>query len=87
MTLEMIERDLNTLKPFLKPQMITIVGGEPTLHPKLVEIIKLVKQIRIDDRCMVITNGKLLPKMKEEFLEGAGDIENLHLWHYGPSRD
>lgn len=80
MTLEMIERDLAALKPILKPQMITIVGGEPTLHPKLVEIIKLVKQIRIDDRCMVITNGKLLPKMTEDFWK---ELEILKISIYG----
>lgn len=67
MDLETAQRDLETLRPILHPHSVAIVGGEPTLHPKLVDFIKLVKLIRMDDRCMVITNGKLLPKMKDDF--------------------
>lgn len=67
MPLDMIERDLFALKPILKPKNVTVVGGEPTLHKELAEILRLLKRIRIDEQSMVITNGKLLPRMKEEF--------------------
>lgn len=80
MSLEMIERDLNVLKPILHPHSVTIVGGEPTLHPQLIEIIRLVKSIRMDDRCMVITNGKILPKMTEDFWK---ELEILKISVYG----
>lgn len=69
MTLEMIERDLLALKPLIKVVNMSVVGGEPTLHKDLPDILRLLKKIRIDDRSMVITNGKLLPRMKDEFWE------------------
>lgn len=80
MTMEMIERDLNVLKPILHPKSVTIVGGEPTIHKQIVDIIRLVKRIRIDDRCMVVTNGKILHKMTEEFWQ---ELEILRLSVYG----
>lgn len=67
MPLEMVKRDLESLKPFIYPESINIVGGEPLLHPNLVDLMRIVSEIRIDTEHVVITNGKLLPKMSEEF--------------------
>ncbi len=67
MSLDQIERDLTTLKTVLKTTTLNIVGGEPTLHPKLLEIMRLVKRIRIDEQTHLITNGSLLPRMGDDF--------------------
>lgn len=67
MTLETIERDLLALKPILRCRNLNLVGGEPLLHKQLVEIMRLVKSIRIDETTCVITNGTLLPRMGAEF--------------------
>lgn len=67
MTLEMIARDLLALKPFLKLHSLNLVGGEPLLHKEIVEVMRLLKRIRIDESTTVITNGTLLPRMSDEF--------------------
>lgn len=67
MSLEEIERDLEALRPILKPKNITVVGGEPLLHPELLQILQLLKRLRVDEQTWLITNGTLLPRMSEEF--------------------
>jgi len=67
MPLDMIERDLLALRPILKPRSVNVVGGEPLLHPEIAEILKLLKRIRIDEKTVVITNGTLLPRMRDDF--------------------
>ncbi len=79
MPLEMMERDLRALKPFLSCGSVQILGGEPLLHPQIVEAIRLVKSIRLDRMTSVITNGSLLPRMKEEFWR---ELEHLQISIY-----
>ena len=67
MSLGEILRDLTALKAVFRCTNLNLVGGEPTLHPQLIEIMRLVKEIRIDDQTHVITNGSRLPYMPEEF--------------------
>lgn len=67
LTLPQIERDLLSLKPVVSFQSCQLVGGEPLLHKDIVEIMRLMKRIRIDVSTVVITNGTLLPRMPEEF--------------------
>lgn len=67
MPLEMIERDLTALKPILKCHSVQVLGGEPLLHPQIVEVLRLVKRVGLGRQMTVITNGALLPKMSDEF--------------------
>lgn len=80
MSLEEIERDLTILKPILKPQNLNVVGGEPTLHQDIVEILRLLKRIRIDVQTHVITNGSMLRYMHGDFWK---NLEGLKLSIYG----
>lgn len=67
LSINQIERDLLSLKPVVAFQSCQLVGGEPLLHKDIVEIMRLMKRIRIDTSTVVITNGTLLPRMTEEF--------------------
>lgn len=67
MDLETIEHDFKLLKDLVHFQFTSICGGEPLLHPKLVEIMNLIKSIRIDVNHLITTNGKLLPRMSDDF--------------------
>lgn len=67
LSLETIERDLLALKPVVKFSSCQLVGGEPTLHKDIVEIMRLMKRVRIDLSTVVITNATLLPRMSEDF--------------------
>jgi hypothetical protein len=82
MPLEMIERDLDALKPILRCRNIQLVGGEPTLHKQIVDVMRLVKAINIGN-LSVITNGSLLHRMPEEFWS---ELEYLQISIY-PGKD
>lgn len=73
-------RDLEMLKPFARFEMVTLVGGEPLLHPAIVDFIRMAHHSGIAEKVCVITNGSLLPKMSEEFWEA---LEVLRISIYG----
>lgn len=72
--------DLNALKPFVHFNQVALVGGEPLLHPKLMEFIHAAKEVGIADEVCVVTNGMLLPKMNTAFWES---LDSLRLSIYG----
>jgi hypothetical protein len=76
---EMVEHDLLRLRTVLHAGCLHLVGGEPLLHKGLTDIIKLVKRIRLADSTLVITNGKLLPRMDEDFWR---ELESLSISIY-----
>ncbi len=49
---------------------VNLIGGEPTLHPDLPEIISAVVRSRME--CFVSTNGSLLDEGMTEALAGSG---------------
>lgn len=67
MSVEEIERDLMALKSFLTLAHWNLVGGETLLAKNIVEVMRLLKRVRMDDSTVVITNGSLLPRMSEDF--------------------
>ncbi len=62
-----VEKDLTHLATFLHADKWGALGGEPTLHAKLVDILHIVRDSGICDEIEVWTNGLTLPKMKPEF--------------------
>lgn len=79
MSLEEIERDLTALKPLIKLRHVTVVGGEPTLHPELLEVLRLIKRIRIDEQTMLVTNGSRLKHFTDDIWR---EIEKVRLSVY-----
>lgn len=71
---EQIRRDLALLKPFIFPDYIVLIGGEPLLHPRIVEIMNIVKDAGMSNFHSVSTNGRLLPDMPDEFWKNAQDV-------------
>jgi hypothetical protein len=80
MTPETMAKDLASLKPFLHFNRIQLVGGEPTLHPELPELLRVAKKSGVGDFVSIITNGALLPKMEDEFWN---ELQILQLSVYG----
>jgi hypothetical protein len=54
-SLEEISEEINILTKKRKLSVITLLGGEPTLHPHLSAIVSLVKQRHLV--CQLLTNG------------------------------
>ena len=72
---EALKKDLNRLKGLgISVANINILGGEPLLHPRIVDLFSVVKQIFPDCNLGLLTNGLLLRKMKEEFWNSC--VEN-----------
>lgn len=80
MKLDDMIRDLDDLKNVAHFELVTLVGGEPLLHPQLVAFMHAAKASGICDKVCVVTNGSLLPRMKEEFWSA---LEVLRLSIYG----
>jgi organic radical activating enzyme len=72
-------RDFATLASCYHVEMVKLLGGEPLLHPALLEVAAAVRTTGISDRVCVVTNGVLLPRMREEFW---GAIDEIWISHY-----
>lgn len=73
-------RDLNALSLHAHFQMICLVGGEPTLHPKLLEFLLIARESGIADQVVVVTNGSRLKQMPPAFWKS---IDVLRYSMYG----
>jgi GTP 3',8-cyclase len=62
-----LARDLALATAVLAPAVFKLVGGEPLLHPEIVELLRVVRRSRIAPRLSVTTNGLLLPRMPDAF--------------------
>jgi hypothetical protein len=72
--LESFANDVNRLSRVLRAKDIRMVGGEPLLHPDIVEFLKTARRSGIADTVMITTNGLLLNSMKDEFWENVDFI-------------
>ncbi|MFZ1010217.1 MAG: radical SAM protein [Candidatus Sulfotelmatobacter sp.] len=66
---------LNLLRPVFRAGQIKILGGEPLMHPELLELMTVARDSGIFSRVRVTTNGVLLPKMPDMFWETADIVE------------
>lgn len=75
MSTETMVHDLLAAKPFMRFRNLQFVGGEPTIHPKIVEMLLWAAQVGISSDVMVITNGSRLPHMPDEFYRAIGFLQ------------
>jgi hypothetical protein len=45
---------------------LKIVGGEPLLHPQLVDLLKITRELKVAPETSITTNGHLIRRMPEE---------------------
>ena len=64
--IDVIRRDLTALGEVLHTKCVRVSGGEPLLHPQLVEILKLIRSTGITDTIQLNTNGVLLHRAPPE---------------------
>lgn len=67
---EALARDLELAASVLAPRVFKLVGGEPLLHPELVELLRVVRAARIAQEVTLTTNGLRLDRMPDAFWEG-----------------
>ena len=67
--LDQTRRDLSILSRYYHSGVFGFSGGEALLHPRLPELMDVVRESGIADRLWVYTNGLLLGQMPAEFWE------------------
>lgn len=80
--LEDIATNMTFLAKHIKADIFKLMGGEPLLHPQIVDIISIVRESRITDTIRLTTNGLLLHKMPDDFWRG---LDRLTVSNYSSS--
>ena len=75
MGVEELASDLAAIKPFMSFHRLQMVGGEPTLNSNLTALMDVARASGVCREIMVITNGSLLPKMKEDFWKALDSLQ------------
>ncbi len=57
--------DLALAARVLAPRVLKLVGGEPLLHPEIVELAAVARRSGVAPRISLTTNGLLLPRMPD----------------------
>jgi organic radical activating enzyme len=85
-TLEQIKSDLKILEQHLAVQTVSLAGGDPTMHPDLCAIVRMVHER--GHKVLLATNGILLTNDLLQQLKSAGlDIIALHIDEGQPRPD
>ena len=85
--LEQADRWLADWSPRVAVRAFTLLGGEPTVHPKLVQFVPLVRKHWPEARISIITNGFFLDRHPALplALAAAGNAEvRLSVHHHSP---
>lgn len=85
---EQVKKDADRMcQLFYDVPWIRILGGEPLMHPDIIEILDGYREKFPDSEIDVCTNGLLIPKMKEEFWECMKKNNiTIHVSGYKPTR-
>lgn len=75
MTVEELSADLARLSPIVHFQRVQMVGGEPTLHKDLISLMRAARASGIANEVMVISNGKMLTRMSDEFWQTLDTLQ------------
>lgn len=84
---EQIKKDAYRMSDlFFDVPWIRILGGEPLLHPEIINILKLYRKVFPESEIDLCTNGLLLPKMKEDFFDCLRNNHiTIHVSGYKPT--
>lgn len=70
MSIETLEQECNRIARWGVNE-VNLMGGEPLMHPQLVEAITVTRRILPNVKLTVTTNGLLLGRMKRDFWEAC----------------
>jgi ABC-2 type transport system ATP-binding protein len=67
--LEQYTKDIRTLSKKLAIRTIRLMGGEPLLHPRVNDFMRVTREAYPHSKIFIVTNGLLLLKMLNDFWE------------------
>lgn len=71
---EVVGTDLSALSRWLEVEHVRILGGEPLLHPRFLDLVAAVRRARIGQRIRVVTNGVPLARLAPEIWAAVDEI-------------
>jgi len=74
-----VERDLLALTPWMHVDHVRVLGGEPLLHPRLVDLLRAIRRSGLGDRLRLLTNGLWLRNQPSEFWR---EVDEVHVSVY-----
>ena len=66
--------DLTALAGSYHAKVLKILGGEPLLHPNLLEVMMAARESQVADKLEIWTNGLLLPRMQRRVWEVVDSV-------------
>jgi hypothetical protein len=75
MSAESLARDLGVLAKHYHAKRLRLLGGEPLLHPALVDILKIARASGVADEVSVATNGLLLCRQGDDFWAAVDAVD------------
>jgi len=78
-----IADDLRRAARVLSPRVFKLVGGEPLLHPELIDIVRIARQSGIAPVISITTNGLKLGEMTDAFWQ---EVDALTISRYPKPR-
>lgn len=77
-SIDQVARDIDAAAAQRRLHTVTIAGGEPTLHPELADVVRMIRCRGL--RCVLLTNGLNLDDARIRSLRAAGvDLILLHI--------
>jgi MoaA/NifB/PqqE/SkfB family radical SAM enzyme len=73
--LDTFEADLRALEGVLSVKRLYLIGGEPLLHPRLLEFLGIARRSPAAECVTVVTNGVRLHTMPEDFWHSLGGLD------------
>jgi organic radical activating enzyme len=74
-----VATDLTSLAAWLEVEHVRILGGEPLLHPRFLDLVKAIRRSRIGETIRVVTNGLPLLKIPPDIWAA---VDEIHISQY-----
>ena len=71
--------DLSILAKYYHPKHVSLMGGEPLLHPDLFGVVEAIRKSGISERIRIVTNGILLGQMPDLLWQS---VDQVHISLY-----
>ena len=82
-SLELFERNIKQLVKLIDVPILNLMGGEPLLHPQIVDFIKIARKY-ISNKIYIWTNGILLKSMGDDFWNAVNEYNiSIRETNYG----
>jgi organic radical activating enzyme len=78
-SVELFRQDVEALSRVLRVQTLKLTGGEPLLHPQLLQFLLISKRARLAERVEIWTNGLLLHRLSPDILDR---VDCVHISRY-----